>query len=87
VKFMPNPHFETGCVPLGWTVLHDVPPYTIVAGNPAKIVRKRFSEEVEDEIRRSERFLRPLSELIDEFEVLANPANQQTIGRLLSTRT
>jgi hypothetical protein len=55
--------------------------------NPAKIVRKRFSEEVEDEIRRSEWFLRPLSELIDEFEVLANPANQQTIGRLLSSRT
>lgn len=27
-------------------VTKDVPPYTIVAGNPAKIVRKRFDEEV-----------------------------------------
>jgi len=73
-------------VEVGSVVLHDVPPYTIVAGNPAKVVRKRFSDEVEDEIRRSEWFLHPLSELIDEFEVLANPANQQTIGRLLSSR-
>ena len=26
-------------------VTHDVPPYTIVAGNPAKVVRARFTEE------------------------------------------
>jgi virginiamycin A acetyltransferase len=27
------------------TVTKDVPPYSIVGGNPAKIIRKRFSEE------------------------------------------
>ncbi len=27
-------------------VTRDVPPYTIVGGNPAKLIRKRFSEEV-----------------------------------------
>lgn len=32
-------------VGMGAVVTKDVPPYAIVAGNPAKIVRKRFSEE------------------------------------------
>jgi carbonic anhydrase/acetyltransferase-like protein (isoleucine patch superfamily) len=27
-------------------VTKDIPPYTIVAGNPAKIIRKRFDEEI-----------------------------------------
>lgn len=31
---------------LGSLVLHDVPPYTIVAGVPAKIIRKRYSDEI-----------------------------------------
>ena len=27
-------------------VTHDVPPYTIVAGNPAKVIRRRFDDEI-----------------------------------------
>lgn len=30
----------------GSVVLHDVPPYAIVFGNPARVVRKRFSDEL-----------------------------------------
>lgn len=33
-------------------VSRDVPPYTIVAGNPAQIVRKRFDQDVIDRLRR-----------------------------------
>jgi len=33
-------------VGLGAVVLHDVPPYAIVFGNPARVVAKRFSDEV-----------------------------------------
>ena len=29
-------------------VIKDVPPYTIEAGNPAKVVRKRFDDELID---------------------------------------
>lgn len=31
---------------MGSVVLHDVPPYTIVAGVPAKVIRKRYSDDV-----------------------------------------
>lgn len=30
----------------GAVVAHDVPPYAIVAGNPAKVIRYRFSETI-----------------------------------------
>ena len=30
----------------GSVVLHDVPPYTLAVGNPARVVRKRFSDEI-----------------------------------------
>jgi virginiamycin A acetyltransferase len=31
-------------------VTKDVPPYTIVAGNPAKIIRKRFSDDIIEQL-------------------------------------
>lgn len=31
-------------------VVKDVPPYTIVGGNPAKIIRKRFPDEIVDQL-------------------------------------
>jgi len=31
---------------LNSVVSHDIPPYTIVAGNPAKVIRKRFDDEL-----------------------------------------
>ena len=32
-------------VAAGSTVTKDIPPYSIVAGNPAKVVKKRFTED------------------------------------------
>lgn len=31
-------------------VVRDVPPYTIVGGNPAKVIRQRFAQEIVDEL-------------------------------------
>jgi phosphonate metabolism protein (transferase hexapeptide repeat family) len=45
---LPGRNIGTGAVvAAGAIVTKDVPPYTIVAGNPARIVRRRFSEGVE----------------------------------------
>lgn len=35
---------------MGSVVTHDVPPYEIWAGNPAKFIRKRFSDEIIEEL-------------------------------------
>lgn len=40
----------------GSVVTHDVEPYSIVAGNPAKVIRKRFSDEEIDALEKSKWF-------------------------------
>ena len=37
----------------GSIVTRDVPPYAIVAGNPARVIRKRFSDDVIEAIEHS----------------------------------
>ena len=39
---------------MGSVVTHDVPPYEIWAGNPAKFMRKRFSDEIIEELSKLE---------------------------------
>ena len=42
---------KKGCViGTGSIVTHDVPPYAIVAGNPAKVIKYRFPQEVIDKL-------------------------------------
>ncbi|MPM95542.1 Chloramphenicol acetyltransferase [bioreactor metagenome] len=35
-------------------VTHDVPPYAIVAGNPARLIRMRFSDAIIERLLRAE---------------------------------
>lgn len=47
VLILPGVHIGDGAVIGANSVVgNDVPPYTIVAGNPAKIIRKRFDDEL-----------------------------------------
>ena len=49
VTILPGVHIGDGAIiGLNSVVTRDVPPYTIVAGNPAKTVRKRFDDELID---------------------------------------
>jgi len=48
---MQNVRIGNGAIVAGGAVVtHDVPPYTIVAGIPATMVRKRFNEDVIDQL-------------------------------------
>lgn len=52
-------------------VTKDVPPYTIVAGNPARIIRKRFSKKVADAIENTKWWDWPyemIKERLDDFK-------------------
>jgi acetyltransferase-like isoleucine patch superfamily enzyme/GT2 family glycosyltransferase len=66
----------------GSVVLTDVPPYAVVAGNPASVLRRRFSRTVVDALlriawwnwpeklvlQRLEWFFRPIAEFVAEFD-------------------
>lgn len=43
-------HLEGGHHPAGAVVTHDVPPYTIVAGNPARVIRTRLPQPVVEKL-------------------------------------
>lgn len=57
----------------GSIVTHDVPPYAIVAGNPAKIIGYRFSELERELLEKSEWWEKEPFELIKYYDYIENP--------------
>ncbi|RAZ30718.1 CatB-related O-acetyltransferase [Microbacterium sp. SMR1] len=55
-------------------VTRDVPPYTIVVGNPARVVRARIDEEAQTEAEASRWWEQPASEVAASVEKLNGPA-------------
>lgn len=83
-------HVGNGAViATGSVVLADVPPYAIVAGNPATVLRRRFSAKVVDALERIawwnwpektvidrlEKFFRPIAEFVAEFDTREGDAH------------
>ncbi|GFN27070.1 hypothetical protein ADE_27680 [Achromobacter denitrificans] len=58
---------------MGSIVTKDVPPYTIVAGNPAKIIRARFSPEISEGFLRLQWWNLPDDELTKLAPMFTNP--------------
>ena len=49
VTFLPGVHVGDGCIiGANAVVASDIPPYSVVVGNPGKVIRKRFDEEMID---------------------------------------
>ena len=49
VTFLPGVHVGNGCIiGANSVVASDIPPYSVVVGNPARILRKRFDDEMID---------------------------------------
>lgn len=47
VTFLPGVHVGDGCIiGANAVVASDIPPYSVVVGNPARVIRKRFDEEM-----------------------------------------
>ena len=61
---LPGVHIGDGAIIGANSVVgHDVPPYTIVAGNPARVLRKRFDDELIDLLERFRWWDRPVDEI------------------------
>ena len=57
----------------GAVVTKDVPDFAVVAGNPARVIRRRFSDEVADRIRASQWWLLPVEALRTKMPELTAP--------------
>ncbi len=57
----------------GSVVTHDVEPYTIVAGNPARVIRKRFDDDIIEKIEKSKWWNRNPQELIEYYRFMSDP--------------
>lgn len=69
-------------VGMGAVVTRDVPPYAIVAGVPAKVVRYRFSPEVIEQLSQLAWWDWPLAAIRQAAPLLCRPLDQETLAAL-----
>ncbi len=75
---LPGVHIEDGAIiGMNSVVGHDVPPYTIVAGNPAKEIRKRFDDELIELMLKLQWWNKPIEEINKLIPLLTNNNLQQ----------
>lgn len=74
VTIMPGVHIGDGAI-IGTnaTVASDIPPFSIAVGNPAKVIRCRFDDEMIDLLERLQWWDRPIEEVDKLIPILSNP--------------
>jgi acetyltransferase-like isoleucine patch superfamily enzyme len=65
----------------GAVVTKDVSPYSVVGGNPARVIRKRFSDDVEAVVASSKWWLRPMSEIVQHLDLFTMEITEDSLGR------
>lgn len=68
-------------VAAGAVVTKDVPPFAIVGGNPARVIRKRFSPEVEAAVLLSRWWQAPLPRLIQNLDLFLEDLTPENLPR------
>lgn len=58
----------------GSIVTHDVEPYSIVVGNPARVLRMRFDKDTCDALEKSRWWELEPNELMDFYDLMYDPA-------------
>lgn len=64
---------------VGAVVTKDVPPFTIVGGNPARVIRKRFEPEIEELVTASKWWLQPPSRIIGHADLFMNEIDESSM--------
>ena len=83
---LPGVHIGDGAIiGLNSVVGSDVPPYTVVAGNPAKPIRKRFDDELIELLERLQWWDKPVDEINTLIPLLTENINKakQTLKKLI----
>jgi len=68
-------------VSAGAVVSKDVPPYTVVGGNPAQAIRRRFPLEVEAVVAASEWWRHPIEELVEHIDLFTQELTVEMLER------
>ena len=80
---LPGVHIGDGCIIGANAVVgSDLPPYSVAAGNPAKVIRKRFDDEMIELLEKLQWWSKTEKQIQKLIPILANPDIEQAKERI-----